>query len=392
MNPVYIVATARTPIGAFLGALAPLTAPQLGAAAIRAALERAEVESRHVNEVFMGNVLTAGVGQAPARQAALAADVPASVPCTTVGKVCGSGMQAILLGCRSLLVGDADIVVAGGMESMSNVPHYLPAARQGMRLGHSQLRDGVITDGLWDAYDDVHMGSAAELCVRRFEIGRAEQDRYAAESYRRALIARDEGRFDGEIVSVDVPQRKGPTVRVALDEEPSRGDIARLPELRPAFEQKGSITAGNASSINDGAAALALASARAVESRKLRPVARILGYAQYAGEPKWYTTAPAEASKHVLHKLGLGLSDIDLWEINEAFACVVLACTRLLPIDPSRINVNGGAVALGHPIGATGARLVVSLLAALQQRGLKRGLATLCIGGGEGLALVVERV
>jgi acetyl-CoA C-acetyltransferase len=392
MNPVYIVGTARTPIGAFLGTLAPLTAPQLGAVAIRAALERAEIEPKHVNEVFMGNALTAGIGQAPARQAALAADLPASVPCTTVGKVCGSGMQAILLGCRSLLVGDADIVVAGGMESMSNVPYYLPGARQGMRLGHSQFRDGMITDGLWDAYDDVHMGTLAELCVRRFEIDRAEQDRYAAESYRRALIARDQGRFDGEIVNVEVPQRKGPALRVALDEEPSRGDVARLPDLRPAFEKNGSITAGNASSVNDGAAALALASERAIESRKLRPLARIIGYAQYAGEPKWYSTAPAQASKHVLHKLGLGLADIDLWEINEAFACVVLACMRLLPLDPSRINVNGGAVALGHPIGATGARLVVSLLAALQQRNLKRGLATVCIGGGEGLALVIERI
>jgi acetyl-CoA C-acetyltransferase len=389
-DPVYIVSVARTPIGSFLGGLAPLTAPQLGSTAIRAALQRAGVLPSQVDEVLMGNVLSAGIGQAPARQAALGAQLPESVPCTTVSKVCGSGMQAIIQGCKSILLGDAQVVVAGGMESMSNAPYYLPRARTGLRMGHAELQDGMIFDGLWDPYNDFHMGRAGEMCARRYELDRKAQDAFAAESYGRALRAQSQGWFKDELVSVDVPQRKGSPLAIVEDEEPARGNVERLGELRPAFDKDGTITAGNASSVNDGAAAVVLASARAVDQLGLSPLARVQGYAGFAQEPAWFTTAPAGASQRALQKLGLEASAIDLWEINEAFACVTLACGQLLGVSQDRINVHGGAVALGHPIGASGARVVVTLVSALRQRGLTRGLATLCIGGGEALALVVE--
>jgi acetyl-CoA C-acetyltransferase len=390
--PVYIASIARTPIGAFLGGLASLSAPQLGAVAIGAAVQRAGLEPALVEEVWMGNVLSAGIGQAPARQAALGAKLPDSVPCTTVSKVCGSGMQAIILACRSILLGDADVAVAGGMESMSNAPYYLPRARTGLRMGHAELQDGMIFDGLWDPYNDFHMGRAGELCARRYELGREQQDAFAAESYTRALAAQKNGWFKNEVVSVEVPQRKGPALALADDEEPARGNVDKLPTLKPAFEKDGTITAGNASSVNDGAAALVLASARAVEKLGLRPLARVLGHASHAQEPAWFTTAPASASQRVLSKLGLGADAMDLWEINEAFSCVTQSCAQLLGIGLDRVNVHGGAVALGHPIGASGARIVCTLVSALEQRRLRRGLATLCIGGGEALALVVERV
>jgi acetyl-CoA C-acetyltransferase len=390
--PVYIASIARTPIGAFLGGLASLSAPQLGAVAIGAAVQRAGLEPALVEEVWMGNVLSAGIGQAPARQAALGAKLPDSVPCTTVSKVCGSGMQAIILACRSILLGDADVALAGGMESMSNAPYYLPRARSGLRMGHAELQDGMIFDGLWDPYNDFHMGRAGELCARRYELGREQQDAFAAESYTRALAAQKNGWFKNELVSVEVPQRKGPALAVADDEEPARGNVDKLPTLKPAFEKDGTITAGNASSVNDGAAALVLASARAVEKLGLKPLARVLGHASHAQEPAWFTTAPASASQRVLSKLGLGADAIDLWEINEAFSCVTQSCAQLLGIGLDRVNVHGGAVALGHPIGASGARIVCTLVSALEQRQLRRGLATLCIGGGEALALVVERV
>jgi acetyl-CoA C-acetyltransferase len=391
-SPVYIASIARTPIGSFLGAFASLSAPQLGAAAIGAAVQRAGLQPGQVEEVWMGNVLSAGIGQAPARQASLGAKLPDSVPCTTVSKVCGSGLQAIILGYRSILLGESDVVVSGGMESMSNSPYYLPRARTGLRMGHAELQDGMIFDGLWDPYNDFHMGRAGELCARRYELGRKQQDAFAAESYTRALRAQKDGSFDREITPVEVPQRKGPALVVREDEEPGRGNVERLPELKAAFEKDGTITAGNASSVNDGAAAVVLASARAVEKLGLKPLARVLGHAAFAQEPAWFTTAPSGASERVLGKLGLDAKAIDLWEINEAFSCVTMACSTLLGIDPERVNVNGGAVALGHPIGASGARIVCSLVSALEQKSLRRGLATLCIGGGEALALVVERV
>jgi acetyl-CoA C-acetyltransferase len=391
-SPVYIVGFARTPIGSFLGALTPLTAPQLGAVAIGAAVQRAGIQPGQVEEVWMGNVLSAGIGQAPARQAALGAKLPDSVPCTTVSKVCGSGLSAIILGCRSILAGDAELVVSGGMESMSNAPYYLPRARTGLRMGHAELQDGMIYDGLWDPYNDFHMGRAGELCARRYELDRKRQDAFAKDSYERALLAQKNGWFKNEIASVEVPQRKGAALVVSEDEEPGRGDVQKLPSLKPAFEKDGSITAGNASSVNDGAAALVLASARAVEKHGLSPLGRVLGHAGHAQEPAWFTTAPATASQRVLDKLGLTKESIDLWEINEAFSCVTQACAQLLGVGLDRVNVHGGAVALGHPIGASGARIVCTLLSALEQRGQRRGLATLCIGGGEALALIVERV
>ena len=390
--PVYIASLARTPIGAFLGALAPLSAPELGAVAIAAAVRRAGLEPGQVDEVWMGNVLSAGIGQAPARQAALGAKLPPHVPCTTVSKVCGSGLQAIILGCRSIALGEADIVVSGGMESMSNAPYYLPRARSGLRMGHAELQDGMIVDGLWDPYNDFHMGRAGEMCARRYELGRDQQDAFAAESYSRALLAQSSGWFRAELESVEVPQRKGAPLVVSEDEEPARGNVGRLGELKAAFEKDGSITAGNASSVNDGAAALVLASAGAVEKHGLRPLARVLGHAGFAQEPAWFTTAPVGASQRALARLDLPSSAIDLWEINEAFSCVTLACAQQLGASLTQVNVHGGAVALGHPIGASGARIVCTLVSALGQRGLRRGLATLCIGGGEALALVVERV
>jgi acetyl-CoA C-acetyltransferase len=390
--PVYIASIARTPIGSFLGSLSAVAAPALGATAIRAAVERAGLKPDQVDEVLMGNVLSAGIGQAPARQAALAGGLPQAVPCTTVSKVCGSGMQAIIQGARSIGSGDAQIVVAGGMESMSNAPYYLERARTGLRMGHGKLTDGMIQDGLWDPYNDFHMGNAGELCAQRYDFDRRKQDTFAAESYRRALEAQRQGWFAEELVAVEVPQRKGSALTISADEEPGRGDVDKLPGLRPAFDKDGTITAGNASSVNDGAAALVLASAAAVEKLGLRPLARVLGYGGVAQEPAWFTTAPVGASQQALARARLAVTDIDLWEINEAFACVTLACGQLLGVSQERINVHGGAVALGHPIGASGARVVVTLLAALRQRNLRRGLATLCIGGGEALALIVERV
>jgi len=392
MTSVYIASIARTPIGSFLGALSSLTAPALGAVAIRAALERARVKPEQVDEVLMGNVLSAGIGQAPARQAALGAGLPVSVPCTTVSKVCGSGLQAIIQGYRSILTGDAELVVAGGMESMSNAPYYLERARTGLRMGHGKLTDGMIVDGLWDPYNDFHMGNAGEMCAQRYELDRQKQDAFAAESYRRALAAQKQGWFAGELVGVPVPQRKGAPLLAEADEEPGRGNVEKLPELKPAFDKAGTITAGNASSVNDGAAAVVLASAAAVDRFGLKPLARVRAHGSFAAEPAWFTTAPATASQRALERAGLAAGAIDLWEINEAFSCVTLACGQLLGVSQERINVHGGAVALGHPIGASGTRVVVTLLSALQQRGLALGLATLCIGGGEALALIVERV
>jgi acetyl-CoA C-acetyltransferase len=388
---LYIVGAARTPIGAFQGALSGLSAPKLGAVAIREALVRARVRPEAVDEVFVGNVLSAGVGQAPGRQASIYGGIPDTVPCTTVNKVCGSGLQAAILGAKSLVAGDAGIVVAAGMESMSNVPYYLPGARTGYRLGDATIVDGMLFDGLWDPYNEFPMGKAGELCARELGFDRAAQDAFAAESYRRARDAIEQGAFKPEIVPVPVPQRKGDPVLVDTDEEPGRGDPGKLAKLKPAFDAEGTITAGNASSIDDGAAAVVLASEAAVKEHALEPLARIVGWGAAAQAPEWFTTAPAKAIDSTLARLELTTKDIDLWEVNEAFSCVTMACTKLLGLDPATVNVRGGAVALGHPIGASGARVLVTLLYAMKDLRKRRGLATLCIGGGEAVAMVVER-
>lgn len=391
LAPVYIVSATRTPIGAYLGSLSSLTAPQLGAVAIKAALERGKVAPEQIGEVFMGNVLSAGIGQAPARQALRFAGIPDHVPATTVSKVCGSGMQAILDGVRTIALGDEDFVVTGGMESMSNVPYYLDKARSGYRMGNGTLVDGMIHDGLWDPYANVHMGTCGDKCAAEYKVSREAQDEFAKESFRRALAAQKEGLFDAEIAPVSVAQRKGDPVVVKNDEGPAKGDPAKIPTLKPAFGKDGTITAANASSINDGASALVLASEAAVKKHGLSPIARIVGYGGAAQAPEWFTTAPAKAMDKVLGKLGLTPNDVDLVEINEAFAVVAMVSAQLSKIDIAKVNVRGGAVALGHPIGASGARIVTTLVHALAQTNKKRGLASICIGGGEALALVVER-
>lgn len=388
---VVIVSAARTPIGSFGGALSTVSAPQLGAVAIKAALSRAGVEGADVDEVLMGCVLPAGVGQAPARQAAMAAGVPKEVGALTLNKVCGSGLKAVMLAAQAIKAGDAEILVAGGMESMSQAPYYLAKARTGYRMGNGELIDGMIHDGLWDPYNDFHMGKAGELCASERNIDRERQDEFATLSYRRALSSVKEGRFAAEIEPVTVPQRKGDPVVVSDDEEPMRGTIDKLPTLRSAFQQDGTITAGNAPSVNDGGAALVVMSADEAKRRTLTPLATIKGYAGAAQAPEWFTTAPAKAMRNLLTKTGHAVGDVDLWEINEAFSVVALANADELSIPIERINVNGGAVALGHPIGCSGARILVTLLYAMQQRDVHRGVASLCLGGGEAVALMVER-
>jgi acetyl-CoA C-acetyltransferase len=392
MRQVVILAGARTPIGSFQGALASLSAPQLGSIAVKAALERSGVPGDAVGEVYLGCVLPAGIGQAPARQAAIGAGIPAAVGAVTVNKVCGSGLKAVVFARNAIAAGEHDVVVAGGMESMTRAPYLLPKAREGYRLGHAQVIDSLVLDGLWDAYGNVHMGECGELCAKEKGITRADQDAFAAESYGRALRAQAEGKFRAEIVPVEIPQKKGAALLVADDEEPGRGDVAKLPALRPAFQKDGTITAGNASSINDGAAALVLAAEDVAAARGWQAGARIVGAAGFARAPEWFTTAPAGAIERLLARTGWKKEDVDLWEINEAFAVVSIANNRMLGLDPGRVNVWGGAVALGHPIGASGARVLVTLLSALRDAGKRRGVAALCIGGGEGIALAVERI
>lgn len=389
--PVYIVSATRTPIGSFQGSLASVAAPRLGAVAIKAALEKAKVAPDAIGEVFMGNVLTAGVGQAPARQAAIYAGLPHKVPCTTVGKVCGSGLQAVVFGAKTIALGDADLVVAGGMESMSNAPYYLFQARNGYRMGDGKLVDGMIYDGLWDPYGNFHMGNAGELCARELKFTREAQDEFAKDSFRKAQHAQKEGLFAAELTPVEVAQKKGDPTVVSSDEGPAGFRPDKMAALKPAFAKDGTITAANASSINDGASALVLASEKAVKEHGLTPLARIVGYAGAAQAPDWFTTAPAAAIKNTVARLGLTTDSIDLYEINEAFAVVPMAVNQLCGLDPQKVNVRGGAVALGHPIGASGARILTTLVHAMEQTGKKRGLATLCIGGGEAVALVVER-
>jgi acetyl-CoA C-acetyltransferase len=388
---VFIVGAARTPIGSFQGTLGAVDAPTLGSVAIRAALGGAKLTGEHVDETFMGNVLTAGVGQAPARQAAKAAGVPDKTPATTVGKVCGSGLMSVVLGTKSIRLEDAEIVVAGGMESMTKAPYLLPQAREGYRMGNGSIVDSMVHDGLWDPYGNFHMGNAGELCAKELGFSREAQDEFAKASYERALAAQKAGHFAKEIAPVTVKGRKGDVV-VDADEEPGRGDFSKMPGLRPAFQKDGTITAANASKINDGGAALILASEAAVKKHGLVPRARIVGYGGHAQAPEWFTTAPVGAIEKTLARTGLSTNDIDLWEVNEAFSVVSMACITKANVPHDKMNVWGGAVALGHPIGCSGARILVTLLHALEARGGKRGLATLCIGGGEAVAVVIERV
>jgi acetyl-CoA C-acetyltransferase len=391
MNDVVILSAARTPLGAFQGSLGSLTAPQLGARALAGACERAGVAPRDVEQVYMGCVLTAGVGQAPARQAALGAGFPYATGAVTVGKVCGSAMRAVMTAANDLRCGDFATVAAGGMESMSQAPYLAPGARDGLRLGHGRLLDSMIHDGLWDPYGDQHMGSCAELCAARYELDRAAQDAYSLESYQRARRATESGAAAAEIVAVEVPQRKGASLVVDRDEEPFRVDLEKMPSLRPAFQPDGTVTAANSSKINDGAAALVLTTADEAARRGLRPLARLVAQASAAQEPEWFTTAPAVAVKKALDRAGLAAGDIDLWEVNEAFAAVAMAFMRDLDVPHERVNVRGGAVALGHPIGCSGARILVTLLHAMAERDARRGCAAICIGGGEATAVIVER-
>ncbi|MGE3683820.1 MAG: acetyl-CoA C-acyltransferase [Bdellovibrionales bacterium] len=391
MSSVYIVSARRTPIGSFQGAFSSVPAPRLGATAIQAAIKDAGLQPNAIQECIMGEVLTAGVGQAPARQAAIYAGIPTSVPCMTINKVCGSGLKAVMLAADSLALGHSDLAVAGGQENMTLAPHLLENARAGYRIGHVTTTDSLIKDGLWDPYSQFHMGNAAELCVKEYKFTREAQDEFATESYKRAQSAIQNGAFAAEIAPVEVAV-KGGTQSIATDEEPAKARFDKMAGLRPAFDKDGTITAANASKINDGAAAVVLASERAVKEHGLKPLARIVAQGTFAQDPKWFTTAPVQAIRRALDRARLKIEDIDLFEINEAFSVVALVAMKELHIPHAKVNVNGGAVALGHPIGASGARLLTTLVHALQQRNKKIGLATLCIGGGEGVALIVERL
>jgi len=391
IRDVVIASAVRTPIGAFQGSISSVPATELGSLVIEQAVARANLKPENVDEVIMGNVLPAGEGQAPARQAALGAGLPQRTETMTINKVCGSGLKAVMLAAQAIRLGDADIVVAGGTESMSNVPYYMPKAREGYRMGNKEVIDGMIYDGLWDVYNDFHMGNAAELCAREHGISREEQDSYARMSYERAQDAQKQGRFMDEIVPVEVPQRKGDPVTVEEDEEPKRARFEKIPELRPAFDKEGTVTAANASKINDGASALVVTAAEVAREKGLPVMAKVIGQASAAKAPEWFTTAPIDAINKVLDKTGRRMSSVDLFEINEAFSVVNIVANKQLGISDEKVNVNGGAVALGHPIGASGARILTTLLYALRQRNLKTGLAALCIGGGEASALVVER-
>ncbi len=389
LHEAVIVSACRTPIGSFMGTLSSLPAPRLGAIAIGEAIRRAGVKTTDVQEVIMGNVLTAGVGQAPARQAALFAGLPESVECTTVNKVCGSGLKSVMLAAQSILLGDADVIVAGGMESMSNAPYLLEKAREGLRMGNAEIVDSMVKDGLWDVYNDFHMGSAAEICAKECAVPRDAQDEFSVMSYQRAQSAWKEGRFADEVVPVTLKTKQGET-QVDQDEEPFKAKFEKIPQLRPAFQKDGTVTAANASKISDGAAAVVVMSAERAKSVGLKPLARIVAFASAAKTPEWFTTAPADVIPKVLARAQLKQESIDLYEINEAFAVVALAVNKMLGLDVATVNVNGGAVALGHPIGASGARILVTLLHALKQRNKQRGMAAICIGGGEAAGMVVE--
>jgi acetyl-CoA C-acetyltransferase len=388
---VFIVSAARTPIGSFMGGLSTVPATQLGAIAIKGALDRSGLKADQINEVFMGNVLQAGVGQAPARQAALGAGLSNEVPCTTVNKVCASGMKAIMLGTQSILAGDNEIVVAGGMENMSLTPHYLDG-RNGVKFGNIQMLDGVTKDGLLDVYNQVPMGNCAETCAKEHNFTREDQDNFAITSYQRAAAAWEGGRFNDEVVPVAVPQRKGDPKIISVDEEFTNVFLDKIPGLRPAFDKDGTITAANASTLNDGASAVILASAEAVAKYGLKPIAKIIGYGDAAQDPEWFTTSPSKAVPIALKKAGLTIQDVDYWELNQAFAVVGLANTKLLGLDPEKVDVNGGAVALGHPLGNSGSRIIVTLINVLKQNKGKIGGAAICNGGGGASAMIIENI
>ena len=388
---VVIVSARRTPIGGFLGALAPVTAPQLGSTAAKAAIESAGIKPSDIQEVILGCVLPAGLGQAPARQAALGAGVPMNVPATTINKMCGSGLKAVMMAADQIRAGNADFVLAGGLESMSNAPYLLPKARSGYRMGHGEVLDHMFYDGLQSPFDGKAMGCFADATAVKYKFSREEQDAYAGESVRRALRAVEAGDFNAEIAPVTVKSRKGEVV-VARDETPFSCDISKIATLKPAFGKEGTVTAASSSSISDGAAVLVVMRESVALARGLKPLARVLGYTSHAHEPEWFTTAPVGAIKSLLTRLSWSSRDVDLYEVNEAFAAVTMAAMRDLDIDHARINVNGGACALGHPIGATGARILTTLVHALERRNLKRGVASLCIGGGEAVAMAVEKI
>lgn len=388
---VFIVAARRTPIGSFQGALTALTAPQLGAAAAQAAVQDSGLTPAQIDETIFGCVLMAGIGQAPARQAALAAGVPQQVPATTVNKMCGSGLKAIMLASDQIRAGSANAILAGGIESMTNAPYLLPKARGGLRMGHAEILDHMFYDGLQSPFDGKMMGQFADATSAKYGFTREQQDNFAAESVRRAVAAVESGKFEREIAPVTIKDRKGERV-VAKDETPFTCDIAKIPTLRPAFNKDGTVTAASSSSISDGAAATVVVSGSLLKQHNLKPLARVAGYASYAQAPEWFTTAPVGAIKAVLEKTGWQAGEVDLYEINEAFACVAMAAIKDLGLDHARVNVNGGACALGHPIGATGARIVTTLIHALIARGKKRGIASLCIGGGEATAVAIEIV
>jgi acetyl-CoA C-acetyltransferase len=391
MKEVYIISAVRTPMGSFGGSLSTVPAPQLGAAAIKGAIAKAGIDKELIQEVYMGNVLQANVGQAPARQAALFAGLSQQVPCTTVNKVCASGMKAISMAAQSILAGDNDIVVAGGMENMSMVPHYF-MARNATKLGDVKMLDGMVKDGLTDVYNQVHMGNCAEICAKERHISREDQDAFAIESYRRSAEAWKAGKFDNEIVPVEVPQRKGDALIVSEDEEYKNVMLDKIAGLRPVFDKDGTVTAANASTLNDGASALILASKEAVEKYGLKPIAKLISYADAAHAPEWFTTAPAQAIPKALAKANLSISDVDYWELNQAFAVVGLANIRELGLDAAKVDVNGGAVSLGHPLGSSGSRIIVTLINVLKQNGGKIGGAGICNGGGGASAMIIENI
>jgi len=391
MKEVVIVSAVRTPIGSFGGSLAQFSATQLGGFAIKAAIEKAGLKPEQIQEIYMGNVLSANLGQAPATQAAKFAGLP-DLPSTTINKVCASGTKAIMLAAQSIANGDNEIIVAGGMESMSNVPYYMDKARNGYRLGHGQITDGLVKDGLWDVYNDYHMGSAAELCATECQISREAQDNFAIESYKRAQAAQRSGKFTDEIVAIEVKDRKGEITLVDTDDEPTAVKFDKIPSLKPVFKKDGTVTAANASTLNDGAAALVLMSADKAKELGLNPLAKILGYADAQQAPEWFTTAPSKAIPLALHKANVNVKDVDYFEINEAFSVVSIANNQLLELNDNQVNVNGGAVSLGHPLGASGTRIVVTLLSVLAQNSGKIGVAGICNGGGGASAIVIEKL
>ncbi len=391
LKEVVIVSAARTPIGSYMGSLSSVSSPQLGAVALKEAIKRAGIKPEDISEVIMGCVLPAGLGQAPARQAAIYAGIPVSVPALTINKVCGSGLKSVMLGAQAIMCGDADIVACGGFESMSNVPYYLDKARSGYKMGNGTVIDGMIKDGLWDVYNDFHMGSAAEICAKDMKITREMQDDFAENSYKKANAAIDSGAFKEEIAPVEIKDRKG-TIIVSEDEEPKKGNAEKGRKLKGAFDKEGTVTAFNASSLNDGAAAIILMSADKAKELGITPMAKIVSQISFAQKPEMFTTSPAYAIQNLLKKANMETKDIDLFEANEAFSVQACAVNQIAHLDTDKVNVNGGAVALGHPIGASGARVLTTLLYAMKNRNAKTGIATLCIGGGEASALLVERV